>query len=445
MFKKVLFTTLWLAIMASSVFAGAGKKTFPYDYKVERLENGLEIIIIPMPVKGSVAYYSVVRTGSRDEVEKNRSGFAHFFEHMMFRGSVKYPAGMYDKIVTGMGANANAYTTDDYTCYHLNITSEDLEKVIEIESDRFQNLSYPEQEFKTESQAVYGEYRKGKTSPFFQIFETLQAAAFKQHTYGHTTMGFEEDIKLMPEMFNYSKTFFNKYYRPENVKILVVGDVKHDKVMKLIKKYYSGWKKGYQAPDIKPEPMQKEEIRQVVDYPGNTLPILTIAYRGSAFNPADKMNVASYLLGELAFGGTSELNKKLVLNEQKVQMLEHEFGQNRDPFLWCIFTMVKDKKDMDYVEKQIYAAIDKFKKEPVSAQTLEDLKKRYKYSFLMHLDTPENVAGGLARYLAIAGNIDVVDKFYEAIDAITPQDIKEAANNYFYPSQRTVITLFGKE
>ncbi len=232
---------------------------FPYKYRTEKLPNGLTVIMIPMESPGLVAYYSVVRTGSRDEVEPGKSGFAHFFEHMMFRGTKKYPAQVYDSLVTAIGAKANAYTTDDYTAYHLNFDREDLEKVIELESDRFQNLDYEKAPFQTEAGAVYGEYRKSITSPFALLNEKMQDLAYDVHTYKHTTIGFEADIKAMPEAYEYSKSFFHRFYRPDNVVIVVTGDINPDATLSLIKKYYSGWQKGYVAPQVVPEPPQKKE------------------------------------------------------------------------------------------------------------------------------------------------------------------------------------------
>ncbi|MER3330043.1 MAG: insulinase family protein, partial [Candidatus Kapaibacterium sp.] len=160
-----------------------------------------------MPSNGIVSYYTLVRTGSRDEYEVGKTGFAHFFEHMMFRGTKKYPGTVYDSLIISIGADGNAYTTDDYTAYHLNLANEDLDLVMELESDRFQNLSYPEPDFKTESGAVYGEYRKNITDPGNVIWEKLKFTAFDKHTYKHSTIGFEEDIKAMPTLYEYSKEF----------------------------------------------------------------------------------------------------------------------------------------------------------------------------------------------------------------------------------------------
>lgn len=418
---------------------------FPYKYQKEVLPNGLTVIMIPMESPGLVAYYSVVRTGSRDEVERGKSGFAHFFEHMMFRGTKKYPGPVYDSVMTSIGADANAYTTDDLTAYHLNFAKEDLEKVIEMESDRFQNLHYEKPAFQTEAGAVYGEYRKSITSPFSVLNEKMQDLAYDVHTYKHTTIGFEADIKAMPEAFDYSKTFFQRFYRPENIVIVVSGDIDPAATLDLINKYYAGWEKGYVAPEIVPEPPQAKERYAEVSYPGKTLPIIDIAYKGDAFDPTNRAYVAALLLGDLAFGENSDLYKKLVIKEQKVQFISSGIPMNRDLPLFEIYSMVKKEEDIAYVRDEVYRTVDQFKITPVDQKKLSDIKKRNKYGFLMGLDTPDNVAGGLARLVAITGGVDVVDILYGQFDTVTPQEIMQAAQKYFTPEQRTVVVLKGAQ
>lgn len=416
---------------------------FPYEYKQEVLPNGLKVIMIPMDSPGLVAYYSIVRTGSRDEVEKGKSGFAHFFEHMMFRGTKNYPGPVYDSIMTTIGADANAYTTDDLTAYHLNFAKDDLEKVVELESDRFQNLSYPESGFQTEAGAVYGEYRKGITQPFWVLNEKMQNLAYDVHTYKHTTIGFEEDIKAMPQAFEYSKGFFNRFYRPENVVLVVAGDIDPSTTVTLVKKYYGGWEKGYVQPQITPEPPQKKERIGNVSYSGKTLPIIDIAYKGDALDPENTDYVASLLLGDLAFGENSDLYKKLYIQEQKVQFIGASIPMNRDVPLFEIYSMVKSENDLDYIRDEVYKTLETFKTNPVDATKLENLKKRNKYSFLMGLDTPDNVAGGLARLVAVTGGIDIVDQLYGQMEKVTPEHITSAAKKYFVPERRTVVVLKG--
>jgi zinc protease len=401
--------------------------------------------MIPMESPGLVAYYSVVRTGSRDEVEVGKSGFAHFFEHMMFRGTENFPGPVYDSIMTTIGADANAYTTDDYTAYHLNFAKDDLERVIQLESDRFQFLKYEEADFKTEAGAVYGEYRKGITSPWWVLNEYMQNLAYDVHTYKHTTIGFEPDIKAMPEGFEYSKSFFSRFYRPDNIVLVIAGDIDRQKTMDLVQKYYGGWKKGYVKPAIVPEPPQKAEKTGEVAYAGKTLPIIDVAFKGDAFDPQNREYVAALLLGDLAFGENSDLYKKLVIQEQRVQFVASSIPMNRDLPLFEIYSMVMKQEDVEDVKSEILRTLEMFKETPVDAKKLEDLKKRNKYSFLMGLDTPDNVAGGLARLVALTGGIDIVDKLYGTMETITADDIQKAARKYFTPERRTVVVLKGAQ
>jgi zinc protease len=441
---RYLFTFFFVLSAALGQVAGAGT-FFPYPYQQETLPNGLKAIVIPMSSPGLVAYFTVVRTGSRDEVEPGKSGFAHFFEHMMFRGTKKYPGPVYDSLVTSMGANSNASTTDDFTMFFMTVAKENLEKAIELESDRFQNLSYAKPAFQTEAGAVYGEYRKDITNPFMLLEEKLADRAYDVHTYKHTTMGFEADIKAMPEDYDYSLSFFQRFYRPENVVILVVGDADAKTTFALIRKYYGGWKKGYAPAKITPEPPQTAERGVDVSYPGKTLPILCMAYKGAAFDAGNRDFAAARLLGSLAFGETSELYKKLVIRQQKVQFLAADVAMNRDVPLWTIFAMVKNPDDIDSVQKDIEETIKEFQTTPVSEQKLADVKRHDKYEFLDSLDSPDRVAEALVRYIALTGGIEPLDQLYATYESVTPEDILRAAKEYYRPERRTIAVLKGEK
>ncbi|GAB4365294.1 MAG: pitrilysin family protein [Calditrichia bacterium] len=442
--KMWLFVTIFI-LVGMVVSSNSDTQFFPFKYEKFTLENGFTAYLIPVKGSGLVAYYSIVRTGSRDEWEPGKSGFAHFFEHMMFRGTKKYPGSVYDRMVTEMGADANAYTTDDYTCYHLVTPNTYLEKVMELESDRFQNLDYEEEAFKTEAGAVYGEYRKSRVNPYSVLWEELQNTAFDKHTYKHTTIGFERDIKNMPNLYEYSKSFFHRYYRPENVVLLIAGDFDPDNARQLIQKYYSGWKPGYVPPKITPEPEQRRERKKEVKYPGKTLPILMVAYKGVAFDPNNKTVAALDLLGDLAFGENSDIYKKLVLKEQKVQTIGAYFPYNRDPKLLHIYAIIKDEKDIPYVQEEIDKTVEKFKHELVEQKKLQDLKQRVRYSFLMNLETPDDIAGNLARFVALTGGIEGIEPLFANIQNVTAEEIQDVAQKYFQKTKRTVIILKGEK
>ncbi len=180
-------------------------------------------------------------------------------------------------------------------------------------------------------------------------------------------------------------------------------------------------------------------------FPGRTLPILVLAYKGDAFNPANRDYVAARLLAELAFGSQSELYKKLVLRQQKVEMLFGDVPINRDQPLFEIAAMVKNVEDVEPVREEIYRTLEEFQTKPVALSKLEELKRRNRYAFVMDLDTPEKVAEAFSRYVAVTGGIEAVEKLFAASDQITPQDIMHAAGKYFVPERRTMIVLKGED
>jgi zinc protease len=416
----------------------------PYPTTVSVLDNGLKLIVMPMPSNGLLGYWSVVRTGSRDEFEPGRSGFAHFFEHMMFRGTESFPNEVYQRILTEIGADGNAYTTDDLTAYHLGVTGDDLERVMELESDRFQNLFYSEHDFKTEAGAVYGEYRKSKTEPLFVLYEAVRAAAFEQHPYGHTTLGYERDIAIMPTLYEFSQSFLRRYYRPENTVLLLTGDVEPARAEALAARYYGDWQPGYEEPAIPDEPEQTGERRIEVSYDGQTLPLIWTAYKLGRFDPDDRLRVAADLLVELAFGPTSAAYQRLVLNEQELEFLTAYTNANRDPTLLDIYARVKNPDRVAYVQSVIDETAAGFAETRVDAGRVEALKRRLRYGFLMQLETADATAGALARPLALSGGLDGIEAQYAAYERVTADDIRDAAREIFRTARRTVAVLTAR-
>jgi len=416
-------------------------RAFPYEIHRARLANGLRVVMVPMPADGLVSYWSIVRTGSRDEVEPGVTGFAHFFEHMMFRGTKRLPGDAYDKIVNGMGADANAYTTDDYTAYHLSFGAADLPTVIDIEADRFQNLEYDENAFKTEAGAVAGEYRKGRTNPFEVLFEALQDTAFDAHTYKHTTIGFLADVLAMPQQYAYSKTFFARFYRPENVVLLVAGDIQPKSVLADVQKHYGAWKPGYQEPAVPVEPPQRAQRRVAVPFDGQTLPLLAVAFKGERLLTDDRAMIAATVAGDLAFGPTSPLYKKLVLDEQRVDGLFSSFGYNRDPGLWGVYARVKDPADIAAIEGEIWRALDELRRAPVEAARLDAVRSRAKYELLSDLATPAQVCSRMASIVALTGDLAAVEEIQATLDQVDAEDVRAAAARWLVPEGSTVAVL----
>lgn len=435
--------SLLTAAVASGPPADQEATIFPYDYEKVELNNGFTAYLINGGSPGQIAYVSMVRTGSRDEVEEGRSGYAHFFEHMMFRGTEKYPN--YDEVTASMGAARNAFTSNDMTVYYLVVASDYLEPVMDLESDRFRNLAYDEAEFRTEAGAILGEYSQGKLSPFRYLDEAVRATAFDVHTYRHTTIGFEDDIRAMPEGYEYSLSFYDRYYRPENVVLVIAGDFDTGEARSLIEGYYGDWAPGYAPPQIQAEPGQTAARDSVVEYPGRTLPILSINYRAPAWSASDPAAVALEVLGRAAFGSNSDLYRDLVIENRRVQYLSAGFGLARDPALVDLTTMVNDPADVDAVESRILGEVERFRDEPVDPEVLAATKSNMKYGFLMGLENAQDIAFSLIGFVVNTGGIEAVQTYYDTLEGLTADDLREAARQYLVPERRTTVTMIQAE
>jgi zinc protease len=442
--KLLIIVSLILCVPLMSL-AQTTRKAFAYNYTVDDLPNGLRLITIPTDYPNLVALYIVVQTGSRNEIEKGKSGYAHLFEHLMFRGSEHYTGQQRDEILKKAGADSNAYTEDDRTVYHEVFSKDDLDKILELEADRFQGLKYDTAGYKTETKAVLGEFNKNSSDPEEKAYEVLRATAYKQHTYTHTTMGFIEDIEDMPNQFDYSWQFYHRYYRPEYTTIMVVGAAKRDAVLASVKKYFGAWQRGTYAPDIPREPEQNEPREAHVDWPSDTLPVLYVAFRGPAYSDEDKDHAALDLLSAIAFGENSDLYQKLVLQEQKLDSLSPIFQDRRDPELFLVDARLKDVKDLDYVKQQILDTYQRYTKELVPQGELDSTRSRMRYSFALSMNSSEAIASVLANYIGLRRTPDTINKLFSVYDSITPEDIRQAATKYFVDKHRTIVTLTTKK
>ncbi len=440
----MLLKCLLLLCAAVVIYAAdPPQKTFPFPYTQEDLPNGLRLVTIPTDSPNLVSIYIVVQTGSRNEIEAGKTGFAHLFEHMMFRGTDAYPPQKYDEVLKRAGAASNADTSSDRTTFHTTFSKEDLPAILAMEADRFQHLKYTQEVFKTETGAVLGEYNKNSANPGQKMEEVLADTAFDRHTYKHTTMGFLADVKDMPAQYDYSIKFFDRYYRPEYTTIIVAGDVDAKQVRALVDKTFGGWQKGSYHPDIPVEPKQQGPREAHVDWPSQTLPMLTIAYKGPAYTDTQKDTAALDVFATLVFGPNSELYQKLVVKEQKLDSLGANAPSSVDPDLFSIRARLKHAEDMAAIRKEILDTVARFQNELVPAAKLEAVKKRERYGFTIRLDNSESVASTVAEYVALTRTPDTIDKLYLQYGALTPEDLREMARKYLIESGRTIVTLTG--
>jgi zinc protease len=449
--KIIPMTLLVLPALAMSAQAAepapAPKSTaakadlLPFKATEKTLANGLKVIVVPTGFPNLVSLHIPVQTGSRNEIEPGKSGFAHFFEHMMFRGTKAYPPEKYQDVITRAGARQNAYTSDDLTNYHTTFAKEDLETILKVEADRFQHLDYPEEAFKTEARAVLGEYNKNSANPISKLFEVQRDAAYTTHTYKHTTMGFLKDIEDMPNQYAYSKVFFDRWYRPERTTVIIAGDVEPQKAIALVEKYWSGWKKGSYKSVVPAEPAPRGAIYKHVPWPTPTLPYVTVAFRSPAFSTTSKDQAALAMALSLSFGRTSPLYKRLLQDEQKVDQLFDYAPGRVDPSLAMAIARVKKPDDALYVRDLIIQTVAGMRSTPVSDKALADAKSAQKYGLIRTLDNTDQIAGTLASYVHYNRSFGTLNDYYRLVDSLTPADLQAAARKYLVDEAMVVTTL----
>ncbi|MDP2560445.1 pitrilysin family protein [Psychrobium sp. 1_MG-2023] len=426
---------------ASAVSAPAANKVFTQDYVLEELDNGLRVMVVKTDYPDLVSIQIPVSTGSRNEVEAGKTGFAHFFEHMMFKGSEKYPQAVYADIFKNAGVDNGAYTTNDYTNYHLDFSKEHLETVLKIQADHFQNLSYTEAQFRTEALTVKGEYLKNNANPIRKLLAAVRHKAFDTHTYKHTTMGFFEDIEAMPEQSAYGKTFFERFYKPEYVSLVIVGDVDPSETMAMVKKYWGEWQRGSFKSEVPQEPAQQAPRYQHEVNAGLPGHWLLVSFKGSDWQPTKKDRAALDLISELYFSSNSALYQELVVEKQLASQMFVYNPETKDAGLRHVFVKVDDEKNLTKVRDAINNTYAKVRVEAVEADKLTKLKSNLKYSFANGLDSSEAIAGTLASYMHFTRDPEVINHLYNSFDNITPSDIKQVANKYFIDNNRTTVTM----
>ncbi|MCS7042372.1 MAG: insulinase family protein [Bryobacteraceae bacterium] len=419
----------------------AAGKAFPFAYEQHDLSNGLRVIAVPLPWRGVASVYIIVGAGSRNEVEPGRSGFAHFFEHMMFRGTPRFPPERYEAELQRMGAASNAYTDDDRTVYHTTLASEDLEPLLEMEADRFLHLRYSEEDFRTEALAVLGEYMKDSAEPLHRLEEKLRDTAFDVHPYKHTTMGFLRDIERMPEMYDYSLQFFGRYYRPEHTTLLIAGDIRPQEALRLAERHWGSWERGSWQPDVPEEPPQNGLREARIEWRSPTLPYVVVAQKAPAYCDSGPECAALDLISLAGFSEGSELYRRLVIDEQWVEHLWANHVDHVDPYLFIVTARVKQPERLRDVRQAIEDELARFAAEPMPEDRLERVKSHLFYSFVLGLDRSESVAAALAPYIGLRRTPETVNRIFDRYAEASPADLVRVAQRYFTPQTRTVVTL----
>jgi len=425
--------------------AGKGPRTVTPKVTVTKLKTGLTLVTVPTATPGLVAYYTLMRVGSRNEVEPGHTGFAHFFEHMMFFGTEKWPKEKWEAALKQVGANFSGYTSSDMTVFHITGPTKALPTIIELEADRFQHLTYSEAGFQTEAKAVLGEYLKNNSNPIRRMHEVISDKAFDTHPYKHTTMGFLADVRAMPTRYEYSRKFFQRFYRPDNAVIFVVGEFDAAEVKKLVQQHYAGWTGKADDPKLPAEPPQTAERRAHIDFETPTMPRWWAGYRAPAATVKTKDTAVQHVLARLLFGPQSPLYQDLVLGRQLCVSLSGRASTLRDPHLFSVTATARSAAGLPEIERTIDAAVEAVRQGKIDAAKLAAVQSNLRYSLIMALETPDDIAEELAAITAATGDPQGLEKLIAQVDKVTAKDVVAFAKKHLGKESRTVVTLTGQK
>lgn len=446
-----------VACLLAALFAAtADAQFFPYPVQKRTLANGLDVIVIETPeFKDVLSFNVLILAGSGRENEKGRTGLAHLFEHIMFRHAHDTPEA-YQPAMEQLGAFNNAYTWYDVTYYHPLTFTANLERLFALEAARFRDLRYTERVFRTEAGAVYGEYRRSASDPGLRLEEVLGDLMYgAAHGYGHSTIGYLEDVKDMPNAYRSALKFYDDYYRPNNAILVVAGDVQAERIFALAEQHFGAWqaKKTPEQPDPKPldGPKKRHETWES-DIP----PRVLVSYMVPPYVPGSAEAATMDVMAELMGGETAPLYRKLRYEEQVASALgvdnRSSIGADARP-LSTYVTVAKDKYDaqgralLDRIERDVATAFEglaTFSSQPDAARRLEAIKSQLRYDILASFNSPANIAENFVTYYRLSRDPQVLEKVAQGIANLQPADIDAFAKKYFTPKNRVSITLAGK-
>ncbi len=406
------------------------------------LPNGLHVILHQDNSTPIVAVTILYHVGSKNEVV-GRTGFAHFFEHLMFEGSDNIPRGEYDKITLSAGGTLNANTSQDRTFYYELLPSNQLELGLWLESERLLHLRIDSIGVETQ-RAVVKEERKQSydNRPYGSIIEETMSHAYKVHPYRWTPIGFPEDINraTLQEFMDFHST----YYVPNNATLSIAGDIDIEQCKKLVEKYFGeiprGTKELKRPKEV--EPVKTAEVRDTV-YDNIQLPAVILAYHMPA-QGTDDAYALSMLTTLLSDGESSRLSKSIVDKQQKaLQVMAFPFALE-DPGLVLTFGLVNMGVSLSDLEAAIETEIDKVKTEEVGEAEFKKLQNKVENDFVTGNSTMAGIAENLANYHVYFGNANLINTEIDRYLKVTPADLKRVANKYLNKENRVVLYYLPK-
>ena len=441
--KFSLVAALFLAFIAPLQAADPQPEKPPVEapalhFQHETLPNGLEVYSVEDHSSPTVAVQVWYHVGSKDDPQ-GRSGFAHLFEHMMFKGNEHLTADTFDNLTENIGGENNAYTADDVTVYHEIVPSNYLKPILWAEAERMSSLALNEENFSSERDVVKEEYRQRiLANPYGEFYLAIAQNSFAEHPYKRPGIGniAELDASKLPEV----RAFHSTFYRPDNATLIVVGDFQPDELHEWVNKYFGAIKKpAEKIPRVTTkEPPRKEDKRLVVYSPKAPLPALAVTYQAPPIRSKDA--AALQLADEILSGGdSSRLYQALVYEQQIAQAVSFSADLKEDAGLLTMRVVLASGKKPAEVEKALTEQLDKVLKNGVTQAELDKAKTRFLTGKLLERETNDGRASALGEAAVIYQDPDHVNTDLAEFQAVTAEQIKEVLNRYLTGKKKVVI------
>jgi len=435
-----LKTSLLVLSMLATLFAGAQNKISFTEYD---LDNGLHVILHQDNSTPIVAVTISYHVGSKNE-NPERTGFAHFFEHLMFEGSQNIERGEFDKIAMNAGAALNANTSFDRTFYYLLLPSNQLELGLWMESERLVHLRIDSLGVETQRSVVKEERKQSYDNrPYGTLMEKTFSTAFKEHPYRWMPIGSAESINnaTLEEFMEFHSIF----YVPNNATLSIAGDINIEQAKQLVQKYFGDIPRGTK-PIYRPsivEPAQIAEVRDTV-YDNIQLPAVIQAYHIPAKGTPDYYAL-SMLTTLLSDGESSRMNKAIVDKQQKAMFVGAFPFALEDPGLFLVFGIVNSGITPEDLEKSIDEEILRTQNEELTDREFEKLRNKMENDFISSNSTMAGIAESLSDYHMYFGDANLINTEIDRYMAVTKADIKRVAKQYLTKENRVVLYFLPKQ
>jgi zinc protease len=409
------------------------------QYQISTLPNGLTVVLSEdhsTPIVHLQMWYHV---GSKNE-KPGRTGFAHLFEHMMFKGSKNVEPEAHTSFISSIGGQSNAYTEDDATVFWETVPSQYLPLILWLEADRMASLRIDKDTFVTEREVVKEERRmRIDNQPFGRLNEIIYDQAFTTHPYKHPTIGSMKDLDAAS--IDDVRDFFHTYYVPSNATLVLVGDFDSAQALQLVNQYVGRVPKSDRPVprDIPKEPEQTKEKRVTLQeaWP---LPAVVVAHHITYDGNPDSypLHIAAKVLSD---GESSRIYRRLVYEKQMCVAAFGTANLIEDPNLFYVVGIVQPGHTTEEVANELIAQLDRLKSEPISDHELQRAKNQFARDYILGRESNKDKALQLGHAVVIHHDIRTADGEFDIFQNITTADVQRVARTYFRPENRLVLTI----